>query len=658
MRDFFSTPGSVLKLRLLYLGEERNLAKLSADLAHEGDEPFHLEHAPDIEAAVAIFKNAAYDLLIFDEGSAVSAVERLLERLPLVSSVLVVFLCKEKYPERTSEALRLVRSREEASTSVPPAIHYVARSQIGEFCRQRQRCKADQMYRTLWRAVEQASEAIVITDHTGTMEYVNPAFERISGYSRAEAVGQNLRILKSDQQSFEVFQDLWKTILSGNVFRGVLVSCKKNGETYVVEKTVTPLRDGDGGIVRFVSCDRDITEQRKLEVQLQQAQKMDAIGHLAGGVAHDFNNLLMVIGAYAELALDSLAADNPLRHNLQEITNATRSAADLTRQLLAFSRKQVQSLQVLDLNRVIVGIYRMLPRLVGEDIEVEFVPAPHIGRVRADPVQIEQILMNLAANARDAMPAGGRLTIETAQVLVDETYATARPAVPPGQYIMLSVTDSGHGISAEEMAHIFEPFYTTKEDSKGTGLGLSTVYGIVKQNGGFVWVYSEPERGTTFKIYLPQAQGKLVPSTLPMVDTNSPKGDEVLLLVEDEEAVRNSEREFLSQSGYQIIEARNGMEAIRKAADFPGTIHLMVTDVVMPHMGGAKLAAQLARLRPEMKMIFVSGYAESTVLRHGPIDVTARFLQKPFSLKTLARKVRAVLDAAPLALETSPLALT
>ena len=652
MRDLPPTPGSVIKLRLLYLGDERNLARLRFDLTQEAEERFLLDHAATVEAAAERFKSAAFDLLLFDEGSEPLAVENLLERLPLVSSVGVVFLCTEEYPARQREELRMVPSGGEARPVSPSDIRYVARSQIGAFCRQRQREKTEQMCRTLWRAVEQASEAIVITDRNGTMEYVNPAFETLTGYLHAEAVGQNLRILKSDQQSFEVFQDLWKTILSGNVFRGVLVSCKKNGETYVVEKTVTPLRDGEGNIVRFISSDRDITEQRRLEAQLQQAQKMDAIGHLAGGVAHDFNNLLLVIGAYAELALDAMDSQNPLRHNLQEITHATRSAADLTRQLLAFSRKQVQSLQVLDLNRVILGIYRMLPRLVGEDIELAFVPAPDIGRVRADPVQVEQIIMNLAANARDAMPLGGRLTFETAHVRVDEAYVSKKPSVPRGDYIVLSVTDSGEGISSEHIAHIFEPFYSTKEQGQGTGLGLATVYGIVKQSGGFVWVYSEPGQGTTFKIYLPQAQGKVQEPPSDTSDLKSPTGDEVLLLVEDDEVVRNAENEFLSQSGYRIIEAANGMEAIRRAKEFDGAIQLMVTDVVMPHMGGAKLASKLAQLRPDMRIIFVSGYAESTVLRHGAIDVTTRFLQKPFSLKSLARKIRSVLDAAPSTSET------
>src|SRR5438045_3029924 len=284
------------------------------------------------------------------------------------------------------------------------------------------------------------------------------------------------------------------------------VYCKKTGQIFYAYKTITPLRDTDGAITHFISNDRDITERRRLESQLQQAQKMDAIGRLAGGVAHDFNNLLMVISAYAELMLDSLGSEHPLRRNVQEIMTASRRAADLTRQLLAFGRKQMQSLQLLDLNRVIQEINEMLPRLIGEDIQLIFAPGKNVGKVKADPVQIEQIVMNLAANARDAMPNGGKLTIETADAHLDESYIQRHSIVPPGEYVLLAVVDTVDGRAPEHVAHIFEPFYTTKAEGKGTGLGLATVYGIVKQNGGFIWVYSEPGLGTTFKIYLPCAQ--------------------------------------------------------------------------------------------------------------------------------------------------------
>ncbi len=507
-----------------------------------------------------------------------------------------------------------------------------------------ERQRAEDTVRKLWRAVEQSADLVMITDREGIIEYVNPAFESLTGYSPGELTGQTPRILKSSQQTSELYTELWQSILAGNVFRCTMVNRKKNGDVFVAEKTITPLRDGEGKITHFISNDRDITDRRRMENQLQQAQKMDAIGRLAGGVAHDFNNLLMVISSYAELMLDSLTPQHPLRHNVDEIQKASRRAADLTRQLLAFGRKQIQTLQVLDLNLLIADFNKMLPRLIGEDIELVFVPGEKLGRIKGDPVQIEQILMNLVANARDAMPKGGKLVIETASARLDDAYVQEHSIVPPGDYVLLTVGDSGLGIEPEHMPHIFEPFYTTKEEGKGTGLGLATVYGIVKQNSGFIWVYSEPGMGTTFKIYFPRArQAKLALQSTPSTE-GCPRGCETLLLAEDEPAIRQSTREFLSMNGYIVLEAKNGTEALALAKSYKGTIDLLIADVVMPQMGGAKLAAELAPDRPKMRVLFVSGYAETTFQRHGAIDVTARFLQKPFSLKTLARKIREVID--------------
>ena len=329
---------------------------------------------------------------------------------------------------------------------------------------------------------------------------------------------------------------------------------------------------------------------------------------------------------------------------------ASRRAADLTRQLLAFGRKQTQSPQVLDLNPVIGEIATMLPRLIGEDIELVFAPGLDLGKVKADPVQFEQIIMNLAANARDAMPAGGMLTIKTASVRVDEFHVRQESIIPVGDYVLLTVTDSGQGIHAQHIAHIFEPFYTTKDVDKGTGLGLATVYDIVKHNGGFICVGSEPGVGTTFKIYLPRVYSRVSEIRTSEIRLGkpfepSPRGCETVLLVEDETFVRQASRQFLIRSGYSVIEAADGGDALRASRKHNGPIHLLITDVVMPRMGGAKLAELLADARPDMKVLFVSGYAGSIMLRHGTIDVTTHFLQKPFSLKVLARKVREVLGA-------------
>jgi two-component system, cell cycle sensor histidine kinase and response regulator CckA len=506
------------------------------------------------------------------------------------------------------------------------------------------RDKPDEMLRKLWCAVEQSPDPVIITDRSGVIEYVNPGFEILTGYSKEQAIGSTPRILRSETEPAETYQEMWKTILSGNTFRGVLVNRKRNGEAFSVEKIITPFRDSAGQITHFISTDRDITERSRLEGELQQARKMDAIGRLAGGVAHDFNNLLMVISSYGELMLDSLSAKHPLRRNVQEIMAASRRATDLTRQLLAFGRKQVQALQYLDLNSMIHDISRMLLRIIGEDIEFVFVPGADIGVVRADPIQIEQVVMNLAGNARDAMPHGGKLTIETIGIKLDEVYLQKHAMVPAGEYVLLVVTDTGGGISAQHLPHIFEPFYTTK-GSEGNGLGLATVYGIVKQSAGFVWVYSEAGMGATFKIYLPRvhAEATELPAAGPTEEL-IPRGCETVLLVEDEAAVRQSGREFLLLNGYNVLEATDGEDALRIAAKYEGTIHLMITDVVMPRLGGAKLAVKLRAIRPEMKVLFVSGYAEITVLRQGAINLSTSFLQKPFSLKALARKIRELLE--------------
>jgi len=515
---------------------------------------------------------------------------------------------------------------------------------IAKYCEEKEHQKTEEMLRKLSRAVEQTADLVIISDCAGIMEYVNPAFEQLTGYSRREAIGRPLRILRSRHQVPAVYREMWRTVVAGKAFRGTILNRKKNGETFLAERIITPLRDAEQRITHFIFTDRDITQRHKLESQLQQAQKMDAIGTLAGGVAHDFNNLLMVISAHAELTLDSLASDHPLRRNLTEIMMAAGRAADLTRQLLAFGRKQMQILRVLDLNSVIHEVSRMLPHLIGEDIQLVIVPGDDLGTVKADPVQIEQVIMNLAANARDAMPRGGTLTFETENIELDECYMHRHSMVPAGDYVRLTVTDVGEGIAPEHMPHIFEPFFTTKKEGKGTGLGLATVYGIVKQNGGFIWVYSEPGMGTTFKIYLPRVRQELAKLPPAPAMEKPPRGWETLLLVEDEVAVRKSEEEFLRLSGYTVLEAENGEKALSVAREYAGPIHLMITDVVMPRMGGAKLAEHLLAERSGIKVLFVSGYAENTVLQHGTIDLTARFLQKPFTLKSLGRKVWEVLQ--------------
>ncbi len=600
-----------------------------------------LKHALSIGKALSGLAEAHYDLVLCDEPRDDST-RTFWSKLNHQGIAVPVLFLREPIDEEVihgAVASFCQRSGGGDESSISRALL----GTITDYCKENQQQRTEDTLRTLWHAVEQTADLVVITDHFGVIEYVNRAFAALTGYSREEALGQSFRMLKSSQQALELYPQIWQTLVAGNSFRGVILNQKKNGDTFLAEKTITPVRNSAGEIIHFISTDRDITERNRLEAQLQQAQRMDAIGRLAGGVAHDFNNLLMVISSYAELMLDSIAGQHPLRHNIEEIMAASSRAADLTRQLLAFGRQQMQSLRVLDLNPVIQEIGRMLPHLIGEDIQLVVVQGNKLGKVKADLVQIEQILMNLAANARDAMPRGGKLVIETANLRLDDVYLQRHPMVPAGDYVQLTVTDTGNGIAPKHLAHIFEPFYTTKEEGKGTGLGLATVYGIVKQSGGFIWVYSEPGLGTTFKIYLPRVRQKSDKPYSAKPAQKPPRGWETLLLAEDEAAVRQSEKEFLDASGYTVLEAGNGDDALRVARNYAGPIHLMVTDVVMPRVDGAKLAEQLSAERPEMKVLFVSGYAESTVLQRGAIDMAGQFLQKPFTLKSLAHKIREVL---------------
>ncbi len=383
---------------------------------------------------------------------------------------------------------------------------------------------------------------------------------------------------------------------------------------------------------------------KSLEEQLRQSQRIEAVGQLAGGIAHDFNNLLTVIKGYSELLLIKLKEGDPIKGNIEEIHRASLRAADLTRQLLAFSRRQILEFKVLDLNSILPDLDKMLHRLIGEDIELVFLLSGHLGKIKSDAGQIEQVILNLAVNARDAMPSGGKLTIETANVELDETYARTHIGVKPGRYVMLSVSDTGVGMTPEVKEHIFEPFFTTKEKGKGTGLGLSTVYGIVKQSEGEIWVYSEPGHGTTFKIYLPRVEEEA--TALPHGDDKGPlpRGSETILLVEDEPSVRGLAVQILRENGYRLLEAANGNEALRMAQEYAGEIHLLLTDVVMPQMGGKELANRLKTLRPGMKVLFTSGYTDDAIVHHGVLNSGIDFLQKPFSPETLAQKVREILD--------------
>ena len=616
---------------------ERTRSILAADL----------DHAQSVEEAKAMLGLKSYGLVVFEHETGDAEAVHLMAEFLHAGVTLPFILLTENADEKTVAEIIgggtwncVARSHLDGATLIRTIRNTLAMHSL-----QQEHQSAEESLRKLSRAVEQSADMVMVTDRQGNLEYVNPAFEALTGYSRTEVCGKNPRILKSGEQPPEVYQEMWKTIVAGNVYRGILVNRKKNGELYYVEVSICPVRDPAGQITHFISNGRDLTERRRLEAQLLQSQKMDAIGNLAGGVAHDFNNLLTIITSYAELALDAVPHDSPLETKIQEILLAARRAAELTRQLLAFSRKQPQALRVADLNQVIATIANTLPRLIGEDIDFTFMRGRGLGQVRVDPLQIEQILMNLAANARDAMPQGGHLRIETSNERLDDAYVQCKKAlIPTGRYALITVSDDGAGIPPEHLPHIFEPFFTTKPLGKGTGLGLATVYGIVKQNKGYIWVYSEPTMGTVFKIYLPCAAER---DHVSEVDDAAAeivtRGSETVLVVEDEQAVRRATAEFLNLQGYAVLEAKDGLDALAVARNHYSTIDLVVSDVVMPNMSGGQLAKELSQLRPDTKLLFVSGYAGKTVLDHNVVDLETNFLQKPYTLKQLSLKIRAAL---------------
>ncbi len=633
-----------------------------------------------------------------------------------------------------------------------------------------ERREAVERLRKLSHAVEQSPVSVVITDTHGNIEYVNPKFTQVTGYSSDEVLGLTPRILRSGEVPPEVYRELWTTITAGREWRGEFHNRKKDGELFWEFASISPILDEQGRITHFVAVKEDITERKKaeetlagrehrfrslienaqdiitiidiegtirfqspaakrilgrapeefvgksafdflhpddapgvqaamrriiespevpqtslfrfrhangsfrtmegigkvlpgggspqivvnsrdvtdsraLEEQLRQAQKMEAVGRLAGGIAHDFNNLLTAIMGYAELATGRLRPEDPSRLELSEIEKAAQRAADLTRQLLAFSRKQVLQPRVISLNRIVSDTDKMLRRLIGEDIELVTLLNDRLGSVKADTGQIEQVLLNLAVNARDAMPKGGKLTIETSEVALDESYSVFHFDVPPGRYVLLAVSDTGTGMDAKTLSHVFEPFFTTKEAGKGTGLGLSTVYGVVKQSGGHVTVYSEPGVGTTFKIYLPRVEGLPEEARRPPRQARQAAATETVLVVEDEEAVRRLVCRSLEAHGYKTLPSARASEALLVCEEHAGEIHLMLTDVVMPNLSGRELAQRAAAFRPRMKVLFMSGYTDDAIVRHGVLDAGTPFLQKPFTPSALASKVREVLDA-------------
>jgi PAS domain S-box-containing protein len=497
---------------------------------------------------------------------------------------------------------------------------------------------------------ENAKDAIYVHDLNGRYIMVNKAGEELIGYSRDEIMKMRISDVVPRTYLDQIHARLKEKLTDHSLTIYEVEAIRKDGSRVPIEVSSRLIYE-NGVPAAVQGSARDITERKRAEealrasqLQLQQSQKLEAIGQLAGGVAHDFNNLLTAILGYTDLSLRRIGLESPIRRNLEETKKAAERAASLVRQLLAFSRKQILEPKVLDLNHVVEDMHKMLTRLIGENIRLATRLETELGSVKADPCQVEQIILNLVVNARDAMPRGGKVTIETANVSIDKQTALKHVSVKPGDYVMLTVSDTGSGMDQETQARIFEPFFTTKEVGKGTGLGLSTVYGIVKQSGGNIWVYSEAGMGTVFKVYLPRIDAvsgtieKLAPETTTL------RGSGTVLLVEDEDIVRGLTRKILMQAGYNVLDAKGGEEAIRLCRTHVGPIDLLLTDVVMPEISGKEVADRLKELRPQIRVLFMSGYTDEAIVEHGVLDANVEFIQKPFTWVRLTKKVRDVLN--------------
>jgi PAS domain S-box-containing protein len=510
--------------------------------------------------------------------------------------------------------------------------------------------RAEEALRLLGSAVEQSKESIVITDaHLDlpgpAIVFVNPAFTQMTGYTAQEVMGQTPRILQGRDTDKTVLSQIRQTLMRGDPFEGEAINYRKDGKEFNLQWHIAPIRNAAGAVTHFVAIQRDITARKRLEAQLFQSQRMETVGKLAGGIAHEFNSILTAIIGQSELLLGDLPARSPLARNAAEISKAAGRAATLTRQLLAYGRKQILQPETLDLNQVLANMQGMFHHLMGEDVAMQIVPGEGLQMVLADAGQIEQVIVNMAMNAREAMPGGGKLTLETANVSFDQESVGRYPELKAGDFVMLAITDTGAGMSEAVKARVFEPFFTTKDVGQGTGLGLSTCYGIVKQSGGHICVYSEPGRGATFKIYLPQVHSQARRPAARLDSRDLPRGTETILLVEDDPALREMAGALLRRLGYTVWAAANGIEALSlKQQRHIGHIDLLFTDVVMPHMSGKELADRVQATYPHTRILFTSAYTENAVVHQGMLDKGVALLQKPFTPSALACKLREMLD--------------
>jgi PAS domain S-box-containing protein len=635
-------------LRILIVEDSENDTQLLVhELRRGGYDPMHerVESAAAMDRALA---RQQWDMVIADYS------------IPNFNSMAALALLKERGHDLPFIIVSGTITEETAVATMKAGAHdYLLKGnlkrlipaidrELREAESRRKRRKAEAALREsekrLQAILDNSPAIIFLKDPEGRYLYVNPQFGKLTPLTPEQILGKtDAEIFPPEQAAAFRANDL--KVLQAGVALEFEEVARHQDELHTSIVSKFPLRNTEGKVYALCGIVTDITERKSLEAQLRQSQKMEAIGQLAGGIAHDFNNMLTVINGYGELMLLSLPVEDPHRVSVEQIRQAGERAATLTRHLLAFSRKQVLQSKVLDLNAVVANMDTMLQRVISADIDLLTILSPGLASVKADPGQIEQILMNLVVNARDAMPEGGRLTIETADVVLDSDYARRHVDVSPGRYVMLAVSDTGCGMDKKTQARIFEPFFTTKEEGKGTGLGLSTVYGIVKQSGGNIWVYSEPGRGTTFRIYLPRIEEAAEAVEPDKAPEPLPSGSETILLVEDNAGVRNLAKKILQAHGYKVLDAAEGEDAFRLSGQHKGLIHLMATDMVMPEMSGRELADRLKPSRPNMKVLFMSGYTDKAMLHQGELDPGMAFLQKPFTPQTLARKVREVLDA-------------
>lgn len=605
---------------------------------------FELIRAERLSTALQRLGEGGIDVVLLDltlpDSEGLHGLERMQAAHPEVP-IVVVTACEDE--ELALNAVRagaqdyLLKSELDSPLLVRALCYAVERKREQEALR-----RSEAKYRTLF---EQSGDGLYVAARDGEMVDASRSWSELFGYGKEEiAAGLNVEALYADPADLRRFQD--EIEREGSVRDFEVMLHRKDGTQVDCSVSAIARRADDGIFLGYRAIVRDITEQKRLELQLRLSQRLEAVGRLAGGVAHDFNNLLMVIMGGCALLERDLDSEHPeQRREIEEIKLAANRAGDLTRQLLAFSRRQVLRPRMLDLNCVVSDLEKMLPRVIGEDIELRTVLERELGSVKADPAQIEHVIMQLAVNARDAMRDGGVLTVETANVELDEEYARRHVPTQPGFYVMLAVTDTGAGIDEMDRALIFEPFFTTKKLGEGSGLGLSTVYGIVKQSGGYIWVDSEPARGTAFKIYLPRIERASEPSEPSPFPTPAGPGSETVLVVEDEEAVRRLVCAVLRRCGYTVLEAPDGEAALQICERHEERIHLVVTDVVMPHMSGRELADRLAASQEPVKVLYMSGYTDDAILQHGVLEPGTAFLQKPFIPDVLVQKVREVLDA-------------